>query len=94
MSTTTFDETVEEKDLEIWTDNPMKLSFMCLYAAYKANQLLVLVQRLFTHPDCDLVKQFFTSVIRPHPEYANTVWHPFLKQDIQHIKGHLVPCKG
>lgn len=42
MSTTTFDETVEEKDLEIWTDNPMKLSFMCLYAAYKANQLLVL----------------------------------------------------
>ena len=29
------------------------------------------------------MKQLFTSIVRPHLEYANVVWHPYLKKDIE-----------
>ena len=33
--------------------------------------------------DCDLMKQLFTTIIRPHFTYGNVVWHPYQKQDIE-----------
>ena len=29
------------------------------------------------------MKTLFTSIVRPHLEYANVVWHPYLKRDIE-----------
>ena len=37
--------------------------------------------------NCELMKQLFTNVVRPHLEYGNVVWHPFLKQDIELLEG-------
>ena len=33
------------------------------------------------------MKLLFTNVVRPHLEYGNVVWHPFLKHDIDLIEG-------
>jgi len=47
--------------------------------------------------DCDLMKRLYTSIVRPHWEYANIVWHPYLKKDIellervQHRAAKMVP---
>jgi len=37
--------------------------------------------------NCEFMKQLFTNVVRPHLEYGNIVWHPFLKQDIELFEG-------
>jgi len=47
----------------------------------KANQILGLIRRLFTCMDLSLMQ--YTALVRPHLEYGNVVWHPFLKKDIE-----------
>ena len=66
-------ETTEEKDLGVWMDCSAKPSVHVIHAVNKANQLLGLIRRGFTHMDCELMKQLFTSIVRPHLEYANIV---------------------
>ena len=46
------------------------------HAASKANQILELIRRSFTYLDIPLLKQLYTTLVRPHLEYGNTVWHP------------------
>jgi len=58
-----------------------------LHAVTKANQMLGLIRRTFTYMDCELMKQLFTNVVRPHLKYGSVVWHPFLKQDIELLEG-------
>ena len=36
--------------------------------------------------DSSLMRQLFTSVVRLHLEYANVVWRPYLKRDIELIE--------
>ena len=49
--------------------------------------MLGLIRRTFTYMGCELMKQLFTNVVRPHLEYGNVVWHLFLKQDIELLEG-------
>jgi len=79
-------ETTEEKDLGVWMDCSAKPSVHVNHAVNKANQLLGLIRRGFTYMDCELMKQLFTSIVRPHLEYANIVWHPYLRSDIELIE--------
>jgi ribonucleases P/MRP protein subunit RPP40 len=80
MATKELKETTEEKDLGVWLDNTVKSSCHVNHAGSKANQLLGLIRRTFTYMDAALMKQLFTSVVRPHLGYANVVWHPHLKR--------------
>ena len=47
--------------------------------------------------DSELMKQLFTSLVRPHLEYGNVVWHPYLKkyidmlESVQHRATRMVP---
>jgi hypothetical protein len=36
--------------------------------------------------DLQLMKTLFTSLVRPHSEYDNAVWHPQKKKDIQMLE--------
>ena len=89
--------TEEEKDLGVWTTNDLKPSRHVTQVANKANQLLGLIRHCFTHLDISLMKTLFTSIVRPHLEYANVVWHTCLKKDIellervQHRATRMVP---
>jgi len=42
-------------------------------AVSKANQILGLIGRTFNHLDCQLMKQLFVALVRPHLEYINVV---------------------
>lgn len=78
--------TAEERDLGVWMSNTGKPSSHVAHVVSKANQLLGLIRRTFTYMDCSLMKQLFTSIIRPHLEYANVVWHPYLKKEIEMVE--------
>ena len=89
--------TVEEKDLGVWMDGTCKPSNHIAHAVCKANQILGLIRRSFTYIDCSLMRLLFTSLVRPHLEYGNAVWYPYLQKDIdllesvQHRATRLVP---
>ena len=90
-------ETLEEKDLGVWMDGTCKPSNHIAHAVCKANQILGLIRRSFTYIDCSLMRLLFTSLVRPHLEYGNVVWYPYLQRDIellesvQHRATRLVP---
>ena len=79
----TLKETKEEKDMGVWTTNNLKCSVHVTHVASKANQILGLIKRSFTYRDKQLIRQLYTTMVRPHLEYANVVWHPYYKKDIE-----------
>ena len=83
---TVLEETTKEKDLGIWMSETLNASSHVAHAVSKGNQILGLIRRTFTYMDCELMKQLFTSLVRPHLEYGNVVWHPYLKKDIDMLE--------
>jgi len=61
----------------------LRFSARVARATNKAYVILVLIRRSFTYRDPMSMKQLYITVVRPHLEYGNVVWHPYLKQDIQ-----------
>ena len=92
-----LEETTEEMDLGIWMLQTLKASSHVARAVSKGNQILGLIRRTFTYMDCELMKQLFMSLVQPHLEYGNVIWHPYLKKDIellenvQHRATRMVP---
>ena len=78
-------------------DNSLKFSVHAARAASKANQILGLIRRSFVHLDIPLMRQLYISMVRPHLEYGNVIWHPQFKKDkeilenVQHRATRLVP---
>jgi ribonuclease P/MRP protein subunit RPP40 len=79
-------ETELEKDLGIWFNSRLTSQDQVTHAVNKANQILGLIRRSFTYMDAQLMKQLFTTMVRPHLEYGNVVWHPYLRQEIDMIE--------
>ena len=48
--------------------------------------MLGIVKKTFKHLDCKSFLLLYQSLIRPHLDYAVSVWNPSLKQDIQLIE--------
>ena len=86
-----------ERDLGVMVDNKLTFSSHISQAVLKANRLLGLISRSFQYMDKVLLKKLYTVIVRPHLEYANIVWHPHWKKDIeliekvQHRATRLVP---
>ena len=45
-----------------------------------ANMMLALIKRNFTYINKDIFNTLYKSLVRPHLEYAQEVWQPFLKR--------------
>ena len=73
---------MEEKDLGVLFDTTLKFSSHIAATASKANRLVGLIRRTFKFLDQKMLVQLYKSLIRPHLEYANSVWNPVLKKDI------------
>lgn len=90
-------ETKEEKDLGVVISNTLKASAHIAAAVNKANQLLGLIRRSFTYIDIPLMRQLYTSFVRPHLEFGNVIWNPYLKSEmdileqVQHRASRMIP---
>jgi len=78
--------TSEEKDLGVWIDDKLKFTSHAGHVVDRSNQILGLIKRTFVYKDTDVIKKLFTALVRPHLEYANTVWYPRLKKDVEQIE--------
>ena len=81
--------TNSEKDLGVEVDSELKFSQHVEKQVGKANRILGQIRRSFQHLDANTMKLLFTSLVRPHLEYANAIWSPRLKKDSNLIEGVL-----
>ena len=64
----------------------------------KANRKVGLIFRTFSFMDKEMFLNLFKSVVRPHLEYASTIWSPMYKKDkiqIENVQRHamqLIKC--
>ena len=76
----------EEKDIGVIFDAELKFSSHISEKVNKANSIMGLVRRTFTHLDKGNFALLFKSLVRPHLEFANQVWSPYLQKHIQEIE--------
>jgi len=70
----------EEKDLGVTFDTLLTFDSHIENIISKANQMLGLIKRTFSYLNKDIFTKLYKSLVRPHLEYGNAIWHPFLKR--------------
>lgn len=75
-----------EKDLGVFIEPDLNFSQQCTKAANKATQLVGMIRRSFDFMDKDMLRTLFKGLVRPHLEYANTIWSPLHKKDVISIE--------
>ena len=76
----------EEKDLGVTFDSDMSFSEHIASKINKANAITGLVRRSFTFLDCASFIKLYCAMIRPHLEYAQSIWSPHLLKDVDAIE--------
>ena len=86
MDCTRLNEVTMEKDLGVYVDNKLSFHEHINIIVKKANGLVSLIRRTFVHLDQSMFKHVFTTIVRPHLEYAAPIWNPYLKKYITMIE--------
>ena len=81
-----IENTNEEKDLGITFDNNLKFDIHITTSVNKANKILGLIKRNFKYIDKQIFNQLFKSLVRPHLEYGQCIWSPFLIRQSKQIE--------
>ena len=76
----------DEKDIGVIIDNKLSFEKHIIEKVNKANSIMGVIRRTFEFMDKKVFKTLFTSLVRPHIEYANQVWNPYLKKHIEIIE--------
>ena len=71
-----------EKDIGVVIDNKLSFEKHISEKVNKANSIMGVIRRTFECLDQKTFKLLYTSLVRPHLEYANQVWNPYLKKHI------------
>jgi len=74
------------KDLGVTISHNLKFSQQCNEASSKANKILGFINRNFTYKSKDIILPLYTSMVRPHLEYAVQFWDPYLQKDIKKLE--------
>ena len=70
----------EEKDLGVVVDDKLNFYSHIEEKVKKANQMLGIIKSTFKYIDCDIFSLLYKTLVRPHVEYASSVWSPHTKK--------------
>ena len=76
----------EAKDLGVLVDTHLNFESHIHTKVNKANSILGIIRRGYIHLDTEILVILYTAIVRPHLEFANTIWHPYLKKHINSIE--------
>ncbi|XP_066916943.1 uncharacterized protein B0403.1-like [Clytia hemisphaerica] len=77
----------EEKDLGILIDSELTFEEHIAKQVKKANAILGIINRGFVNMSTSTFKTLYCAFVRPHLEYAQSVWSPFLRKHVNLIEG-------
>ena len=75
-----------QKDLGIIVDGELKFHLQIDAAVKKANRILGIISKTIHTKSETTIPLLYTSLVRPHLEYANVVWGPKYKLDQQKVE--------
>ena len=75
-----------EKDLGVLLDSELEFSQHIRAATSKANSVIGMLKNAFVSRDVELWIKLYVSLVRPHLEYAVSVWKPRLRRDIDALE--------
>ena len=81
MGGTSITSVAKEKDLGVIIDDSLKFHEQTAAAVGRANRVLGLIKRAFTLLDAKTLPLLFKTMVRPHLEYASSVWGPSHRMD-------------
>ena len=81
-----LNQVTSEKDLGITFQDDLQFT-KHLADKVKANSILGLINRSFQPIDNEMLLHLYKALVRPHVEYASSVWSPFKLRDIKLIEG-------
>ena len=81
-----LESSVVERDLGILITPNLKFEAHAEHAAAKASSVMGQLKRTFNYWTKHTFKILFSTYVRPHLEYAATVWSPYRKKDISTIE--------
>jgi len=70
------------KDLAVTFDKKTTFSEHIQEKINKAYSMLGIIKRNFIHMNKHIFTFLYKCMVRPHVEYANSIWNPFRKRDI------------
>lgn len=70
----------EEKDLGVIFDSKLSFDPHIQMKIGKANQMVGMIKRAFSYLDKDTFMLLYKAIIRPHLEYGQLIWYPYLKR--------------
>ena len=76
METKPLSKTDLEKDLGVFVSKNLKWNHHIDYIVNKSNRVLGMIKNSFSYLDTNSMKLLFTSLVRPHLEYAGPIWNP------------------
>ena len=77
----------EEKDLGVIVKSDLKNGSQCMAASRKANTILGFIARNFDCKTPEVITRLYTSLVRPHLEYAVQFWSPCYQKDQNKLEG-------
>lgn len=80
LCNTKLQATTKEKDIGVVIDNKLTFEDHINEKINKANSIMGLIRRSFTYMDNNIFLHLYKSLVRPHLEYANSVWSPYKKK--------------
>lgn len=84
--TLNLETTNRERDLGIIITSDLKWNCQVASAASKANSTLGVLRNTFVSRESLLWKKLYTTYVRPHLEFAVSVWNPYRKADISTLE--------
>ena len=81
-----IDHVFEEKDLGVTIDSDLRFEEHIARKIRVANALVGQIRRSFSYLDCDSFRRIYTAFVRPHLEFAQTVWSPYLVKHINALE--------
>ena len=78
-----LDRVEEEKDLGVLFSSTLKFSNHIKEIVHRANRLIGLIKRTFSYLEPQMLRILYTTLIRPHLDYACVVWNPYQSGDIR-----------
>ena len=79
----------KEKDLGVIIDCKLNFSSRIVTQVKKANKMMGLIRRSYTHLDITSFRYLFNSLVRPRLKYCVSIWYPLLKKDEELIENVL-----
>ena len=75
-----------EKDIGVLFDRKMLFRQHIGSIVKKVNRMIGLTRHTFHYMDEEVLRLLYTSLMRPHMEYADWIWSPHLKVDIAQLE--------